>query len=73
MYMLLIAIIASVMVVAFLIATGSNKNINSRTEHEADLLEKHFQEDLSLEKKKKKKSPKKKKKEVGSQGKIDYI
>ena len=71
MYMLLIAIIASVMVVAFLIATGSNKNINSRTEHEADLLEKHFEEELTppvIEVKKKKSSKKKKKKEVGSQG-----
>jgi len=69
--MLLIAIIASVMVVAFLIATGSNKNINSRTEHEADLLEKHFEEELTppvIEVKKKKSSKKKKKKEVGSQG-----
>jgi hypothetical protein len=73
MTMVLIIVVASIMVLGFLIATGSNKNINSRTEHEADLLEKHFQEDLSLEKKKKKKSPKKKKKEVGSQGKIDYI
>jgi len=72
MYMLLIAIIASVMVVAFLIATGSNKNINSRTEHEADLLEKHFEEELPpppvVEAQKKKSSKKKKKKEVGSQG-----
>jgi hypothetical protein len=70
--MLLIAIIASVMVVAFLIATGSNKNINSRTEHEADLLEKHFEEELPpppvVEAQKKKSSKKKKKKEVGSQG-----
>ena len=69
--MLLIAIIASVMVVAFLIATGSNKNINSRTEHEADLLEKHFEEELTppaVEVKKKKSPKKKKKKEVGSQG-----
>jgi len=47
MYMLLIAIIASIMVVAFLIATGSNKNIKSRTEHEADLLDKHFEEELT--------------------------
>ena len=62
--MLLIAIIASVMVVAFLIATGSNKNINSRTEHEADLLEKHFAEDLAPVKKKK--SSKKKKKNLDS-------
>jgi len=72
MYMLLIAIIASVMVVAFLIATGSNKNINSRTEHEADLLEKHFEEELPpppvVEAQKKKYPKKKKKKEVGSQG-----
>tara|TARA_B110000503_G_scaffold143550_1_gene245729 strand:- start:1887 stop:2096 length:210 start_codon:yes stop_codon:yes gene_type:complete len=44
--MLLIAVIASVMVVAFLIAAGSNKNIKSRTEHEADLLDKHFKEEL---------------------------
>ena len=68
MYMLLIAIIASVMVVAFLIATGSNKNIKSRTEHEADLLEKHFEEELAPPVIKKKKAPKKKKKEFGSQG-----
>jgi hypothetical protein len=67
MYMLLIAIIASVMVVAFLIATGSNKNINSRTEHEADLLEKHFTEDLTPPAvEKKKKTPKKKKKNLDS-------
>jgi mevalonate pyrophosphate decarboxylase len=61
--MLLIAIIASVMVVAFLIATGSNKNIKSRTEHEADLLEKHFEEELAppAVEVKKKKAPKKKK------------
>ena len=61
--MLLIAIIASVMVVAFLIATGSNKNINSRTEHEADLLEKHFEEELTppVVEVKKKKAKKKKK------------
>lgn len=65
--MLLIAIIASVMVVAFLIATGSNKNINSRTEHEADLLEKHFSEDLAPPVVgKKKKSSKKKKKNLDS-------
>lgn len=64
MYMLLIAIIASVMVVAFLIATGSNKNIKSRTEHEADLLEKHFEEEVvepPVVEVKKKKAPKKKK------------
>ena len=68
--MLLIAVIASVMVVAFLIATGSNKNIKSRTEHEADLLEKHFEEELTLPvvEVKKKKAKKRKKKEVGSQG-----
>jgi len=66
--MLLIIVVASMMVLGFLIATGSNKNIKSRIEHEEDLLEKYFQEDLIL--KKKKKSPKKKKKEVGSQGKI---
>ena len=69
MTMLLIIVVASIMILGFLIATGSNKNINSRTEHEMDLLEKHFQEDLTL----KKKAPKKKKKEIGSQGKIDYI
>ena len=68
--MLLIAVIASVMVVAFLIATGSNKNIKSRTEHEADLLEKHFEEELAppVVEVKKKKAKKRKKKEVGSQG-----
>ena len=71
MTMVLIIVVASIMVLGFLIATGSNKNINSRTEHEMDLVEKHFQEDLTL--KKKKKAPKKKKKEIGSQGKIDYI
>jgi hypothetical protein len=63
--MLLIAIIASVMVMAFLIATGSNKNIKSRTEHEADLLEKHFEEELPsppVVEAQNKKSPKKKKK-----------
>jgi hypothetical protein len=62
--MLLIAIIASVMVVAFLIATGSNKNIKSRTEHEADLLEKHFEEEVvepPVVEVQKKKAPKKKK------------
>ena len=47
MTMLLIIAIASVMVLGFLLATGSNKNINSRTEHEADLLEKHFEEELT--------------------------
>jgi hypothetical protein len=66
--MLLIAIIASVMVVAFLIATGSDKNIKSRTEHEADLLEKHFEEELTppVIEVKKKKAPKKKKKNLDS-------
>ena len=71
MTMVLIIVVASVMVLGFLIATGSNKNINSRTEHEADLLEKHFEEELAppaIEVKKKKSSKKKKKKEVGSQG-----
>ena len=47
MTMVLIIVVASVMVLGFLIATGSNKNINSRTEHEADLLEKHFKEELT--------------------------
>jgi mevalonate pyrophosphate decarboxylase len=66
--MLLIAIIASVMVVAFLIATGSNKNIKSRTEHEADLLEKHFEEEVTppVVEVQKKKSPAKKKKNLAS-------
>ena len=64
--MVLIIVVASVMVLGFLLATGSDKNIKSRTEHEADLLEKHFQEDLAP--KKKKKAPVKKKKKVGSQG-----
>ena len=62
--MLLIAVIASVMVLGFLLATGSDKNINSRTEHEIDLLEKHFAEDLPPVKKKK--SSKKKKKNLDS-------
>jgi len=31
--MVLIIVVASIMVLGFLIATGSNKNINSRTEH----------------------------------------
>ena len=64
MTMLLIIAIASVMVLGFLLATGSDKNINSRTEHEIDLLEKHFEEDLAPVKKKK--SPKKKKKNLDS-------
>ena len=64
--MLLIIVVASIMILGFLLATGSDKNIKSRTEHEADLLEKHFQEDLAP--KKKKKAPAKKKKKVGSQG-----
>jgi mevalonate pyrophosphate decarboxylase len=66
--MLLIAIIASVMVVAFLIATGSNKNIKSRTEHEADLLEKHFEEEVTppVVEVQKKKAPAKKKKNLAS-------
>jgi hypothetical protein len=66
--MLLIIAIASIMVLGFLIATGSEKNIKSRTEHEADLLEKHFEEELAPPVIKKKKAPKKKKKEFGSQG-----
>ena len=63
MTMLLIIVVASVMVLGFLIATGSNKNINSRTEHEADLLEKHFEEELTppVVEVKKKKAKKKKK------------
>ena len=72
MTMVLIIVVASIMVLGFLIATGSNKNINSRTEHEADLLEKHFEEELPpppvVEAQKKKYPKKKKKKEVGSQG-----
>lgn len=68
MSMLLIIAIASIMVLGFLIATGSEKNIKSRTEHEADLLEKHFEEELAPPVIKKKKAPKKKKKEFGSQG-----
>jgi hypothetical protein len=59
--MLLIIAIASVMVLGFLLATGSNKNINSRTEHEADLLEKHFEEELTPPVVKKKTKKKKKK------------
>jgi hypothetical protein len=70
--MLLIAIIASVMVVVYLIATGSDKNIKSRTEHEAELLEKHSEEEVVVPpvvEVQKKKAPKKKKaKEIGSQG-----
>lgn len=68
MTMLLIIAIASIMVLGFLIATGSSENINSRTEHEIDLLEKHFEEELAPPVIKKKKAPKKKKKELGSQG-----
>ena len=64
--MLLIIVVASVMVLGFLIATGSDKNIKSRTKHEADLLEKHFEEELTPPVKKKKST--KKKKKVGSQG-----
>ena len=63
MTMVLIIVVASIMVLGFLIATGSNKNINSRTEHEADLLEKHFEEELTppaIEVKKKKAKKKKK-------------
>ena len=61
--MLLIIAVASVMVLGFLLATGSDKNIKSRTEHEADLLEKHFAEELAppVVEVKKKKSKKKKK------------